>query len=249
VALDDEQLTDPARRLVEVPGIVAVLLGGSRARGDHLPESDVDLGLYYLQSIGFTATSTVSIKPGKTHRRGRFAFHGQAGHPFGVPDFAYAGEVALGVVLADPTGELAELHDSAAEYPPALGTALVARLWEASFLLEVARKALPQADAAYVAGRLFRIVVLRAHALHGHAGQWLINEMALSTVRAGCRTHREISPCGARAARPAGYVGRRAQCTTRRLVRPRGRNDRGLSSVTPDGRRWPRPSVGMMKAC
>ena len=45
--LDDEQLTELAGRLVEVPGVVAVLLGGSRARGDHLAESDFDLGLYY----------------------------------------------------------------------------------------------------------------------------------------------------------------------------------------------------------
>jgi len=29
---------------------------------------------------------------------GKFAFHAQVGHPFGVPDFAYPGEVALGVV-------------------------------------------------------------------------------------------------------------------------------------------------------
>jgi hypothetical protein len=36
-----------AARLVQVPGIVAVTLGGSRARGEHTPESDVDLGLYY----------------------------------------------------------------------------------------------------------------------------------------------------------------------------------------------------------
>jgi hypothetical protein len=183
VALDDEQLTDPARRLVEVPAIVAVLLGDSRARGDHLPESDVDLGLYYLQSIGLPPRRPCLSSPeGRT---------GGAGSPsMAKPGIRSAcltsptpGEVALGDVLADPTGELAKLHDSAAEYPPALGTALVARLWEASFLLEVARKALPQADAAYVAGCLFRIVVLCAHALHGRAGQWLINEMALSTVR------------------------------------------------------------------
>jgi hypothetical protein len=37
---------------------------------------------------------------------GRYDFHFQIGHPFGVPDFMYAGEVALGVVLADPSGEL-----------------------------------------------------------------------------------------------------------------------------------------------
>ncbi|THA28928.1 nucleotidyltransferase domain-containing protein [Streptomyces sp. A1277] len=36
-----------ADRLTEVPGIRAVALGGSRARGTHRPDSDWDLGLYY----------------------------------------------------------------------------------------------------------------------------------------------------------------------------------------------------------
>ena len=35
-----------ATRLADVDGIEAVLLGGSRARGDHLPGSDYDPGLY-----------------------------------------------------------------------------------------------------------------------------------------------------------------------------------------------------------
>ncbi|WP_220447076.1 nucleotidyltransferase domain-containing protein [Nonomuraea deserti] len=36
-----------AARLAGVPGVVAVVLGGSRARGTHRPDSDIDLGLYY----------------------------------------------------------------------------------------------------------------------------------------------------------------------------------------------------------
>ena len=52
---------------------------------------------------------------------GQFAFHFQVGHPFGFPDFAYAGEVALGIVLADPTGELQRLKDRLRDYPAALG--------------------------------------------------------------------------------------------------------------------------------
>lgn len=36
-----------ADRLVRLPGVAAVVLGGSRARGTATPESDVDLGLYY----------------------------------------------------------------------------------------------------------------------------------------------------------------------------------------------------------
>lgn len=34
-------------RLQSVEGIVAIALDGSRARGNHTPKSDVDLGLYY----------------------------------------------------------------------------------------------------------------------------------------------------------------------------------------------------------
>lgn len=44
---DPPWLAGMATRIAAVPGIVAVALGGSRARGDALPGSDVDLGLYY----------------------------------------------------------------------------------------------------------------------------------------------------------------------------------------------------------
>ena len=108
---------------------------------------------------------------------GRFAFHAQVGHPLGWPDFAYAGEIALGVVLADPSGELGHLQGVARLYPPALQETVVTRtLWEASFSIDIARKAVPRQDAAYVAGCLFRALVLCAHALHAQAGRWLINE-------------------------------------------------------------------------
>ena len=40
-----------ASRLVMIEGVEAVLLGGSRARGDHLPGSDYDLGIYYRPSL------------------------------------------------------------------------------------------------------------------------------------------------------------------------------------------------------
>ena len=43
----DSWIADVAQRLADVPGILGVTLGGSRARGEHRPDSDVDLGLYY----------------------------------------------------------------------------------------------------------------------------------------------------------------------------------------------------------
>jgi len=44
--LDEERLHAMADQLSRVPGVRAVALGGSRARGTHRPDSDIDLGLY-----------------------------------------------------------------------------------------------------------------------------------------------------------------------------------------------------------
>ncbi|HET6532670.1 MAG TPA: nucleotidyltransferase domain-containing protein [Actinoplanes sp.] len=219
MALTDERLGEMAARLAGVPGIVGVLLGGSRARGEHTAESDTDLGLYYRSPLDLDAARALArdvagpgarlTEPGewgpwvdgggwltvdgaavdwmyrdldrvqrawRDAEQGRYAFHVQAGHPLGVPDFTYAGEVALGVVLADPSGELAALQERTRRYPPALTERLVAGLWEADFLAGIARKAVSRGDAAYVAGCLFRLVGVCAHALHGAAGRWLVNE-------------------------------------------------------------------------
>jgi predicted nucleotidyltransferase len=219
MALTDERLGELAARLADVPGIAGVLLGGSRARGEHTPESDTDLGLYYRRPLDLGALGALArdvagpaarlTEPGewgpwvdgggwltvagsavdwiyrdldrverswRDAEQGRYAFHVQAGHPLGVPDFAYAGEVALGVILADPSGELAALQDRTRWYPPALAERLVAGLWEADFLAGIARKAVSRGDAAYVAGCLFRLVGVCTHALHGAAGRWLVNE-------------------------------------------------------------------------
>ena len=40
-------MEDMALGLAHVPGVVGVMLGGSRARGTHRPDSDWDLGVYY----------------------------------------------------------------------------------------------------------------------------------------------------------------------------------------------------------
>jgi hypothetical protein len=108
--------------------------------------------------------------------QGRVDFHFQVGHPMGVLGTSYAGEIALGVVLADPSGELLALQRQVATYPSALGDALVAKLWEAGFILDGLPKPASRHDTVYVAGCLFRVVELCAYALHGRAGRWLINE-------------------------------------------------------------------------
>lgn len=213
------ELTTMASRVSTVRGVEAVLLGGSRARGDHLPSSDYDLGLYYRPPLDVDALGRLACEfagqaidvtePGgwgpwvdgggwlevdgvrvdwiyrnvdrvqqawADAQAGRFAFHRQPGHQLGVPDFAYIGEVALGVVLADQTGEVTALHDAAADFPAALATTLVAGLWEPGFELAAAYKATARGDVVYVAGVIVHALLLCAHALHGRAGHWLISE-------------------------------------------------------------------------
>lgn len=208
-----------ATRLTDVAGVEAVLLGGSRARGDHLPGSDYDLGLYYRPPLDVAALAQLArevtgqaveiTEPGgwgpwvdgggwltvggvrvdwiyrdidrvqrawTDAQAGRFAFHRQPGHQLGVPDFAYVGEVALGVVLADSTGEVTDLRTAAQDYPPALTAALVAGLWEPTFELAGAHKATARGDTVYVACVIAHALLLCAQALHGRAGRWLISE-------------------------------------------------------------------------
>ena len=133
----------------------------------HISDADVD---WIYRDLNRTQQSWMAACTGQV------SFHAQAGHPLGVPDFAYAGEVALGVVLADATGELTALQQATREYPTALADALVEALWEADFLVANARKAVSRSDATFVAGCLFRVVELCAHAIHGRAARWLIHE-------------------------------------------------------------------------
>lgn len=219
MSLSEDGLAELASRLATVPGVIGVILGGSRARRDHTPESDTDLGLYYrlpLDTEGLDALAKQVAGPSghvtepggwgpwvdgggwlriggepvdwiyrdldrvaavcAAAEHGRYAFHQQPGHPLGFADLAYPGELALGKILSDPTGELAELQGRVRVFPTALAEALVGGLWEADFLVAVARKAVARGDCAYIAGCLFRLVGVCAYALHGAARRWLINE-------------------------------------------------------------------------
>ena len=225
-APDGLDLQSLADRLTTVEGVVGVVLGGSRARGDHTPDSDVDLGIYYdgdLDIAGSRRDRPRRRRSGRGgHRAGRlgtlgrrrrvarhqgappacgddihvdwiyrdvervreawarahrgaYDWNAQTGHPLGVPDFAYVGELALAVVLADPSGDLTDLRN-AITYPDALRAALARNLWEADFLLQIAAKATSRGDAAYIALCLSRAMLLCAHALHAHDRRWLVNE-------------------------------------------------------------------------
>jgi hypothetical protein len=60
--MDDEALTALGEQLVAVDGVVAVVLGGSRARGTHRPDSDIDLGLYYRGALDVAALRAMAAR-------------------------------------------------------------------------------------------------------------------------------------------------------------------------------------------
>jgi hypothetical protein len=50
-----------AQRLAAIEGVVAVVLGGSYARGNQRPDSDVDLGLYYREESRFSVAAVRAL--------------------------------------------------------------------------------------------------------------------------------------------------------------------------------------------
>ncbi|MET9882083.1 nucleotidyltransferase domain-containing protein [Streptomyces sp. NPDC006430] len=212
---------DMAHRLAQVPGVVGVLLGGSRARGEHRPGSDWDLGVYYRGDLDVDALRALAgpdvdvAGPGGWGpwvnggawlrvdgiavdwilrdldrveqvwgqcREGRYEVGVQAGHPLGFWSPCYPGEVALGRVLADPTGELADLRRRTARYPEPLREALTAGAWEAEFLVEGAAKGAERADALYVSLCLSRAVGVLVQALFAAERRWCLNEKGALAV-------------------------------------------------------------------
>lgn len=64
--LTDARLREVADQLLEVPGVAAVMLGGSRARGAEKPDSDVDLGLYYRPPLDVDKLQALADDPKKS---------------------------------------------------------------------------------------------------------------------------------------------------------------------------------------
>ncbi|MFD7446461.1 nucleotidyltransferase domain-containing protein [Streptomyces sp. NPDC059909] len=111
---------------------------------------------------------------------GRYEVGVQAGHPLGFWSPAYAGEVALCRVLADPSGELADLRARTATYPDPLRKALVEAAWEADFSVAAAAKSVgagvEPGDALHASLCLSRAFGVLTQSLHAHHRRWLLNE-------------------------------------------------------------------------
>ena len=208
-------IEDMASRLATVPGVVGVLLGGSRARGEHQPDSDWDLGVYYrgrldLGALGALAGPGIEVAgPGgwgpwvnggawlrvegvavdwilrdldRVEQvwadccEGQYEVGMQVGHPLGFWSPCYAGELALGQILADPTRELREIQQRTAAYPERLREALMAGAWEAPFLVQAAAKGAPRGDTLYVYLCLSRAIGVLVQAVFASDRRWCLNE-------------------------------------------------------------------------
>lgn len=74
-------LEEIMKQLKGVPGIVGVVLGGSRAKGTHRPDSDIDIGIYYDAAAGFDvrALALIAAKLDDEHRESLITSLGEWG--------------------------------------------------------------------------------------------------------------------------------------------------------------------------
>ncbi|MET9291339.1 nucleotidyltransferase domain-containing protein [Streptomyces sp. NPDC003077] len=222
-------MEEMATKIADVPGVVGVMLGGSRARGTHRPDSDWDLGVYYRGDLDLSVLKALAAEvtgepvdihppgawgawvnggawlalPDGSHvdwilrdidrvqnvwqdcHHGRFEIGAQTGHPLGFWSPAYAGEVALGRVLADPSGELTALKAETATYPEPLREALTGMaVWDAGFSVSMAAKSYTAEDVLHAALCLSRAVGDLVQALHAHHRTWCLNEKGALTAAA-----------------------------------------------------------------
>ncbi len=62
--MTSELISPVVERLAVIDGVEAVALGGSHARGTQLPDSDIDLGLYYREASPFSIEAVRSLAEG-----------------------------------------------------------------------------------------------------------------------------------------------------------------------------------------
>jgi len=213
-----------AARLAEVRGVAAVVLGGSRARGEADLESDIDLGLYYfpdrpidLDALGALArelddrhTDGLVTAPGEWGpwvnggawlkvagqrvdwiyrdigrvadviegcRAGRVTCDYSLGHPHGFHNHIYLGEVYHCRPLHDPAHAIAAMKALTAAYPPLMREAIIVTyLYDARFMVDLARKPVLRGDTFQVAGCLFRVAAALVQVLFALNERYFVNE-------------------------------------------------------------------------
>ena len=153
-------------KLSSLPFIEGIVLGGSRARGTHTENSDIDIGIYYnSDSFDLTAINQIATA------------NYQTGHPHGYISAMYRGELAISKILYAKNESLCELKKQAETYPNALQKSLVNFfMFEAGFSLMFVKANSGTDDKYYIAGHVFRIVSCLNQVLFACNNAYCINE-------------------------------------------------------------------------
>jgi hypothetical protein len=191
-----------------MPGVIAVVLGGSRALGNARPDSDWDLGVYYRRAIDLSALSAL----GNVHPPGSWGRIMNGGawltvdgvkidvllRDLDVVDSLCARaergsfdiDALLGYVAGVPTySVLAERavavpllgeRVTGAEYPPRLAQAAPARWrYNARFSMDYAAKHAARGDALGTVAMAAKAAFEEAHARLCEKSQWVLNEKGM----------------------------------------------------------------------
>jgi hypothetical protein len=203
-------VTQLADVLAAIPGVVAVVLGGSHALASNDAESDWDLGVYYRGSIDLTALAVF----GEVHPPGSWGRLMNGGAWLTVAGYevdvilrdldvvaywhrrAEEGEFEVdllgGYLAGIPSYTLSAelescrvLHGSIpdAPYPSRLQTA--APPWwrfRRSFSLDYARMHARRANVPGATGQAAKALMEEAHAILCDRGQWVCNEKRLTEI-------------------------------------------------------------------
>lgn len=193
--------------LAAIPGVIAVVLGGSRADGSSDGQSDWDLGLYYRGSLDLAALGRHGdvYPPGSWGRlMNGGAWLTCGGEPVDVllrdldsvdhwtrraQEGVFEIDALLGYLAGVPTYMLtAELAAgvvlrgalTAAPYPPRLRESAPPR-WRfcRSFSLEYARMHAKRGERIGAIGQVTKAVMEEGHAILSARGQWVFNEKRL----------------------------------------------------------------------
>ncbi len=206
------------QKLTRIPGIQAVVLGGSYAQGTPSPTSDVDLGLYYAEQTPFridairaVATEfSVQGEPVVTDfyewgawvnggawiqtTGGKVTLDYLQQPPYGFPSVIYLAETAICQPLYDPTGLLSALKQDVADYPPPMKAAIIqGNLWQVEFTLLHARAFASQGEVYNTVGCLTRMLSALTYVL------FALNETYFITHK------QAIKAIAAFAIRPSNY--------------------------------------------
>jgi len=211
-AADRIEMPQPVSEIVDIladmPGAVAVVLGGSRGLGRIDAASDWDLGVYYRGALDLTALGTrgVVYPPGSWGRvmnGGAWLRCGDAKVDVLLRDLdvvaqwserarrgEYEVDALLGYLAGVPTyclcAELASCRRLRGElpaplsFPPELAAAAPPRWrFHRSFSLDYARMHAARGDVAGAGGQVAKAIMEEAHAIVCQQARWVLNEKRL----------------------------------------------------------------------